>query len=63
MTYIINATENTFPSYFSEWNKLENKQNIANNFNNSFQNIDPILSASFPNHKGESINTYVLFVD
>ena len=41
-----------FPSYFTiNGDKIDNKEDIANNFNSSFFYIGPILSASIPQHK------------
>ena len=41
-----------FPSYFIiNGDKIDNKEDIANNFNSFFQNTGPTLSANIPQHK------------
>ena len=41
-----------FPSYFIiNGDKIDNKEDIANNFNSFFQNIGPTFSANIPQHK------------
>ena len=45
-----------FPSYFLiNGDKIDNKEDIANNINSFFQNIGPTLSASIPQHKNITI--------
>ena len=47
-----------FLSYFViNGDKIDNKEDIANNFNSFFQNIGPTLSANIPQHKNITIKT------
>ena len=39
--------------------KNDNEENIANNFNSFFQNIDPTLSANIPQHKNITVKTFL----
>ena len=39
--------------------KIDNKEDIANNFNSFFQNIGPTLSANIPQHKNITIKAFV----
>ena len=49
-----------FPSYFIiNGDKIDNKEDIANNFNSFFQNIGPTLSANIPQHKNITIKTFL----
>ena len=49
-----------FPSYFIiNGDKIDNKEDIANNFNSFFQNIGPALSANIPQHKNITIKTFL----
>ena len=48
-----------FPPYFIiNGDKIDNKEDIANNFNSFFQNIGPTLSANIPQHKNITIKTF-----
>ena len=38
--------------------KIDNKEDIANNFNSFFQNIGPTLSANIPQHKNITIKIF-----
>ena len=60
--YGINAFSNNkkeFPSYIINGDKIDNKEDIANNFNSFFQNIGPTLSANIPQHKNITIKTFL----
>ena len=49
-----------FPSYFIiNGDKIDNKEDIVNNFNSFFQNIGPTLSANIPQHKHITIKTFL----
>ena len=49
-----------FPSYFIiNGDKIDNKEDIANNFNYLFQNIGPTISANIPQHKNITIKTFL----
>ena len=49
-----------FPSYFIiNGDKIDNKEDIANNFNSFFQNIGPALSSNIPQHKNITIKTFL----
>ena len=49
-----------FPSYFIiNGDKIDNKEDIANNFNSFFQNIGPTLSGNIPQHKNIIIKTFL----
>ena len=39
--------------------KIDNKEDIANNFNSFFQNIGPTLSANIPQHKNIAIKAFL----
>ena len=48
-----------FQSYFIiNGDKIDNKEDIANNFNSFFQNIGPTLSANIPLHKNITIKIF-----
>ena len=52
--------EKDFPSYFIiNGDKIDNKEDIGNNFNYFFQNIGPTISANIPQHKDNTINTFL----
>ena len=49
-----------FPSYFIiNGDKIDNKEDIANNFNSFFPNIGPTLSANIPQHKNITIKVFL----
>ena len=49
-----------FPSYFMiNGDKIDNKEDIANNFNSFFQNIGQTLSANIPQHKNIAIKAFL----
>ena len=49
-----------FPSYFIiNEDKIDNNDDIANNFNSFFQNIGPTLSTNIPQHKNITIKTFL----
>ena len=52
--------EKDFPSYFIiNGDKIDNKEDIGNNFNYFFQNIGPTISANIPQHEDNIIKTFL----
>ena len=50
-----------FPSYcIIIGDKIDNKEDIANNFNFFVQNIGPTLSANIPQHNNLTIKTFLI---
>ena len=54
------SNKKEFPSYFIiNGDKIDNKEDISNNFNSFFQNIGPNLSANIPQHKNITIKIFL----
>ena len=54
------CSKKRFPSYFIiNGDKIDNKEDIANNFNSFFQIIGPTFSANIPQHKDKTIQTFL----
>ena len=59
---LLNSCNNNkkLPSYLIvNRDKIDNKDDIANNYNSFFQNFGPTLSANIPQHKNTTIKTFL----
>ena len=57
---LLSNNKKEFPSYFIiNGDKIDNKEDIANNFNSFSQNIGPTLSTNIPQHKNITIKTFL----